>query len=80
MEWNEDLTKGRPRVCSAQLAVPLWAHAAMVLRSRQGVPEEASAHPSIAQQFEVLLPHRLPPCDSPAILGVRFSTEGWGQS
>ena len=49
MEWKEDLTKGRPQVCPAQLAVPLRAHAAIVLPSRQGVPEEATARPSITQ-------------------------------
>ena len=49
VEWKEDLTKGRPQVCPAQLAVPLRAHAAIVLPSRQGVPEEATARPSITQ-------------------------------
>lgn len=79
-ESELDQGAARLRARSSQLAEPLWAPPATVLESRQGVPEEASAQPGVTQHSEDLVPHSLPPSDAPALLGVRFSTEGWGQS
>lgn len=62
VEWKANWTKDRPgsKHASAQLA-RLWAPPAIMLESRQGVPEEASAQPGIAQHSEDLLPHSLLP-------------------
>ena len=61
MESELDEGEARLQARSPQLARPLWAPPAIMLGSRQGVPEEASAQPSITQNSEDLLPHSLSP-------------------